>query len=514
MATLNLLLLEDNPLDAELVLGQLADAGLNCRATCVHTRADFRAALARGGLDLILSDYSLPGFDGAEALVTARSVCPDVPFIFVSGAIGEEAAIETLTGGATDYVLKHRLERLVPAVRRAVREAADRAERRRLENELRRRADELAEADRRKDNFLALLAHELRNPLAPVRNSLEILHRQGLPDPTSRHAWEIMDRQVENLSRLVDDLLDVSRITRDKIRLRRERVDLSAAVRMAVEAARPLIDRKRHRLATAYAPDPLWVDADRVRVEQVATNLITNAAKYTDPGGEVTVTTRAEGGEGVLSVRDTGIGIAPEAQPHVFEMFVQADHDPDRAQGGLGLGLTLVRRLVELHGGRVAVASEGLGRGSEFTARLPLLQAAEPPAETLREAPQAARPAAGQRVLVVDDNVDAAESLAMLLEMAGHQVRVAHDGPAAVAAARVHRPQLTVLDIGLPGMNGYEVARRLRADPATQGGTLVAVTGWGQQEDRRRSREAGFDHHRTKPVDPEEILRLLAPAAG
>ncbi len=511
---LRVLLLEDNALDAELVLHQLSEGGVSCAADQVNSRAGFEAALVRGEWDVILADYSLPGFNGLTALRMARERCPDIPFLFVSGAIGEEVAIETLKAGATDYVLKHRLERLVPAVRRALAEARERSERKRLESELRRRVEELADADRRKDEFLAMLSHELRNPLAPVRNSLQLMWHHGLPDPTFRRAWEIMDRQVENLSRLVDDLLDVSRITRGKIHLRKGSLNLTVVAETAVESARPLAEKHGHTLTASFAAEPLWIEADRVRLDQIAGNLLTNAVKYTDPGGRIEVRTRRDDNEAVLSVRDTGIGIASEALASVFDLFVQADRSPDRSQGGLGIGLTLARRLVELHGGTIAVASEGLGKGSEFTVRFPLLRdegrgkrderSKDNSASSLIPHPSSLP----LRVAVVDDNRDGAESLAMLLRLWGQTVEVAHDGPAAVRLLGDFRPELALIDIGLPGMDGYQVARQVRGSHGPRL-VLAAMTGYGQDEDRRRSREAGFDYHLTKPVDPAVLLELV-----
>jgi signal transduction histidine kinase len=287
VSKLRLLLLEDSPLDAELIVTHLAEGGFDCDASRVQTRADFEAALAGDCPDLILADFLMPSFDGVTALKMAQERCPDVPFLFVSGAMGEEVAIETLKSGATDYVLKQRLERLVPAVRRALREAAERAERRRLEEALRQRAEELAEAARRKDEFLATLAHELRNPLATVRNAVQLMQLHGVADPTLERARDIIERQTRNLARLVDDLLDLSRIGRGKMELRRERVELSATAGLAVESVRPLLDSRQHRLTVELAAEPLWLDADPVRLEQVITNLLSNAAKYTDPGGQV-----------------------------------------------------------------------------------------------------------------------------------------------------------------------------------------------------------------------------------
>jgi two-component system CheB/CheR fusion protein len=514
VSNLRILLLEDNALDAELVLSHLAEGGLEYTPARVQTREEFQAALENGCPDLILSDYALPGFDGAGALALAQKLCPHVPFLFVSGAMGEEVAIETLKSGATDYVLKQHLERLVPAVRRALREAEARAQRERLEEELRRRAAELAESDRRKDEFLALLAHELRNPLAPIRNALQVMRLRGLGDPALERARDIIDRQVQSLARLVDDLLDVSRISRGKAELRRERVDMSSVATAAVETSRPLIEKRRHRLMVDLCQEPLPLDADPIRLQQVLTNLLNNAAKYTDPGGEIRLTTAREDQEAVVRVRDTGIGIPPEMQARVFDLFMQADRATDRAQGGLGIGLTLVRRLVELHGGRVRVFSPGPGQGSEFTVRLPL--AAPAAAETPAPAVPAAEPAPSggrpKRVVVVDDNRDGAESLAMLLRLWGHDVLVAHDGPTALVKVKEERPDVVLLDIGLPGMDGYQVARRLREHGSGRP-VLVALTGFGHEDARRRSREAGFDHHLTKPVDPADLQRLLAAPA-
>jgi PAS domain S-box-containing protein len=369
---------------------------------------------------------------------------------------------------------------------------------------------ETQEADRRKDEFLAMLSHELRNPLAPIRNALHLISLPGAPAETAARAREVLGRQVQHLVRLVDDLLDVSRVMRGRIELRKEPVELASVVARAVETAQPLIDAAGHQLAVSLPAEPLRVEGDLVRLAQVVANLLNNAAKYTERGGRVTLRVGPADGMAMLSVKDTGIGIAPELLPHVFDLFVQADQSLARSQGGLGIGLTLVRSLTELHGGSVQARSEGPGRGSEFIIRLPLLSgqtAAAPPPET--DGGAAARPA-GRRILVVDDNVDAAESLAALLRLTGHEVWTAYDGPAALDAARTRRPDTVLLDIGLPGLSGYDVARRLRTEPGLEQALLVAVTGWGQDEDRRRAREAGFDHHLTKPVEPVALEALLA----
>jgi PAS domain S-box-containing protein len=387
--------------------------------------------------------------------------------------------------------------------------ARDITERKHLEEELRRRAEALAEADRQKDEFLAMLSHELRNPLAPIRTAAQILRLRGMNDPTLQRASEIVERQVRHMARLVDDLLDVSRITHGVVELRLELVDLTAISRQAVENSRALIEERGHELSLSLPATSLWVEADPTRLDQVVENLLNNAAKYTEPGGHIWVTARYEGEEIVLRVRDTGIGIAPELLPRVFDLFTQADRSLDRSQGGLGIGLTLVRRLVELHGGQVEAHSPGPGQGSEFVMRLPALPVASPGNSTQAGAAQepTGRP---KRVLVVDDNRDAATTLGDLLEMMGHTVQVVYDGPTAVQAARSFLPDVVLLDIGLPGMNGYEVARRLRDEVGPSRMVLVAVTGYGQEEDRQRARAGGFDYHLLKPIDIPALQEVLA----
>jgi PAS domain S-box-containing protein len=370
---------------------------------------------------------------------------------------------------------------------------------------------ELKEADRRKDEFLAVLAHELRNPLAPVRNAIEIL--RSLPPPSPQLQWthDVIDRQVRQLSRLVDDLLDVSRITSGKIELRKERVDLADAVRIALESSRPVIERGGHELTVRVTPEPVWLDADLARLAQVLSNLLNNAAKYTRPGGHIWVTAERRDGEALVSVRDNGLGIEPAMLARIFDMFTQAGSAGAHSQGGLGIGLTLVRRLVELHGGRVEARSEGIGRGSEFVVHLPVASAGSAADARREEAVAAAAIPASRRILVVDDHRDAADSLCMLLKSRGHDVRVAYDGIEAVGAAVTFHPDVVLLDIGLPKLSGHEAARRIR-DARGDDVTLVAVTGWGQEEDRRRAREAGFDHHLVKPVDLQAITRIIEKA--
>jgi PAS domain S-box-containing protein len=382
--------------------------------------------------------------------------------------------------------------------------ARDITERRHAEQERR-------EADRRKDEFLAMLAHELRNPLAPLRNALHLFELPDLDPAETKELRAMMQRQVEYLIRLVDDLLDVSRIMRGKIELRKEPLELAEIVARAVETVRPGLDVRGHALTIALPPDPVRLEGDLVRLSQVLANLLNNAIKYTEPGGRIVFSAACERDEVVVRVRDTGSGIPQEMLPRVFDAFVQVAGTVARSQGGLGIGLTLVRRLVELHGGSVSAHSEGPGKGSEFVVRLPLLDfhiSGKSEGDCPKRQSKIDNPKS-RRVLVVDDSADAALSLAKLLRQRGHEVRVAHDGPSALAAARGDPPEVAFLDIGLPGMDGCELARRLRQEPRLRGALLVALTGWGQEEDRQRTRAAGFDHHLTKPADPEALHRLL-----
>ncbi len=365
----------------------------------------------------------------------------------------------------------------------------------------------LADANRRKDEFLATLAHELRNPLAPIRNGLQVL--KAGRDPIAAEATRaMMERQLGQMVRLVDDLLDVSRINSGKLELRLERVELAAVVRNAVETSRPLIDRHGHELTVTLPADPVPLDADPVRLAQVFSNLLNNAAKYSEPGGRIALTAEVEAGTVAVRVRDDGIGIAPAQLAGVFDIFAQVQTALDKSEGGLGIGLSLVKGLAAMHGGTASVTSGGLGRGSEFVVRLPLADAAT--AASPVAATEPGRRGAGRRVLIVDDNVDSAESLADLLTLSGHEARTAHDGLAGVAAAEAFRPDVVVMDLGMPKLNGYEAARRIRAEPWGAAVVLVAQTGWGSAEDRRKTREAGFDHHLVKPVDPAAMLKMLA----
>jgi PAS domain S-box-containing protein len=372
----------------------------------------------------------------------------------------------------------------------------DMTERKRVEQEL-------SDSDRRKDEFIATLAHELRNPLAPLRNCLQILSvaRDGEAAAAAR---AMMERQLSKMVGLIDDLLDLSRISQGKIELRKERVDLGRLVFDTIETTRPSIEQAGHAIHIAVPDVPVFVDGDVTRLSQVFTNLLTNAAKYTERGGRIDVTLSPDA---VVTVRDTGIGIPQEMLPKIFDMFTQVDRSIERSEGGLGIGLWLVRRLVELHGGTVEAQSDGPGKGSTFVVRLPR---ATGPATTAAAAPSASSPHVGRRIVVVDDNRDSAMSLALMLQLMGNEVRTAHDGAEGIEAAAAFRPDVMLLDLGMPRLNGYDAARKIREQPWGKDLVLVALTGWGQDSDRARSREAGFDHHLVKPVEPATLERLLA----
>jgi signal transduction histidine kinase len=553
----NILLVDDQPNNLRALEAILEQLGQNL--VQARSGADALRRLLDTDFALILMDVQMPDLDGLEtaALIRQRERTRHVPIIFLTAFERDDGKLlHGYSLGAVDFLLKP----IVPAIllskarvfvelsrkteqlrqnerrehERRLAEERQRWEMDRLRAEaerekrnaevLARKNEELArtvaereraeaalrDADRRKDEFLAMLAHELRNPLAPVLNALHVLRLHGPLAPELDQARAMAERQVRNMARLIDDLLDVSRITRGKIQLRKQPVELGPALARAAEASRPLLHERGHQLEVSGPPEPVWLDADPTRLEQILTNLLSNAAKYTEPGGKIWLTAAADGDGVVLSVRDTGIGIPPDKLESIFEMFMQVERSLDSpAQWGLGIGLALVRSLVGLHGGRVSAHSEGPGRGSEFVVRLPRLRQAvveRPPPEPAA----AVNGGRALRVLVVDDNKDAANSLALLLNLKGHQVSLAHDGPAALEAARTARPEVIILDIALPGMDGYEVARRLRAEEGDRHPLLVAMTGYGQEEDRRRSRLAGFNHHLVKPVDFQELQNLFA----
>jgi PAS domain S-box-containing protein len=385
--------------------------------------------------------------------------------------------------------------------------------------ERKRAEDALREADMRKDEFLATLAHELRNPLAPLRNGLQVIARSRHDPEAISHAREMMERQLQQMVRLVDELLDVSRISRGTLQLRKERVELVTIIQSAVETSRPLIEAAGHEFLISIPREQILLDADTTRLAQVFTNLLANAAKFTPSHGRIEFTVRRRDLYVVVSVKDNGVGIPPRMLTNVFDMFRQVEGTAERPQTGLGIGLTIARRLVEMHGGSIEASSEGTGRGSEFTVRLPIANqaafggeggpTAQPPLPNLEPPPP--EPARVRRkVLVVDDNEDSALSMAMVLKIMGHDVRTAFDGVAALRVAEEFRPEVVLMDIGMPKLNGYDACHLLREQPWAGDILMVALTGWGQDEDRRRSFEAGFDQHLVKPVEPEEIKKLLA----
>ncbi len=377
----------------------------------------------------------------------------------------------------------------------------------------------LRDAARRKDEFLAMLAHELRNPLSAVRNATQVLQLPDVPPEHAEWAKGIIDRQVRHLARLIDDLLDVSRITRGKVELRRQRVEASAIVNAAVDSVRPVIEEKEQRLSVSFLPGTLWCEVDTTRLEQVLINLLSNATRFTPSGGQIRLSARHDGQRIHFVVEDTGVGIEPNQLERMFELFAQGDRSSARTEGGLGIGLTLVKQIVELHGGRVSAHSEGSGKGSRFTVSLPAIPLPRPASSSN---PAGSRPASAgvgsgtslatrgpSRILIVDDNVDNALGLARLLQLLGHEVRIAHDGPSAIEAVHQDRPDVLMLDIGLPGMDGYQVAGTLRSEPDMSSLVIIAVTGYGQDEDRRKSLAAGCNHHLVKPVDYQTLVSLL-----
>ena len=492
--------------DASLVEAMLQRDGIACKP-CVDD-VELARDLERGAAAILVTEEAAADTQGRLAgLIARQPPWSDIPVLLLtrrgadSPVVGR--ALETL-GNVTLLERPVRVGALASAVRSALRA-------RERQYETRAYLEEREQANDRKDMFLATLAHELRNPLAPIRNSLAIL-RMSAPQPNAEALHEIMERQINHMVRLVDDLMEVSRITRGKIELRRSTVELASILAAAIETSRPLIDGGGHQLTVSLPSEPLVLDADPMRLAQVFANLINNAAKYTDPGGRIAITARREGESAVITVTDNGVGIPAHALNMVFEMFAQAEPANSRSQTGLGIGLTLVRNLVDMHGGNVTAASEGRGRGSQFTVRLPLTARPQVDKANAAIAAPSVRPL--PRVLVVDDNRDAADSLGALLQIMGAEVRVAHDGFAALEEFDTFHPGVVVLDLGMPELDGYEVARRIRKRPDSRETLLVALTGWGQEKERLSTKAAGFDHHLIKPVDLDSMKAVLAARAG
>lgn len=488
--------------DAALIETMLRSVHVECR-TCADIDELLRE-LERGAGAVLVAEEALSDNDHRlPATVARQPAWSDLPILLLTRPGADSSFVERATSTLGNLTLLERPVRVVAlasAIRSALRARARQYQTRAylLEREL---------ADRRKDEFLATLAHELRNPLAPIRNWVNVLRLSGSGEH-GQEVWDMMDRQVTHMVRLVDDLMELSRITRGKIDLRLELIELVSVVAAAVEASRPLIESAGHKLTVSVPEEPLVVRADAVRLAQVFSNLLNNAVKYTESGGRITLVVRREGESAMVSVTDNGIGISPEALPRVFDMFVQVDGRERRPQTGLGIGLTLVRSLVEMHGGRVEAHSEGIGQGSQFVVRLPLF-AGVPVSEDVRRAGVPTFRGL-TRVLVVDDNRDAADSLAALLTTIGADARVAYDGKSALDLLDPFQPAGIFLDLGMPGMDGYELARRIRSRPDARDTVLVALTGWGQERDRRRTEAAGFNYHLAKPADLDTLQRVLA----
>jgi signal transduction histidine kinase len=503
--------LEENLLSLEALLRR--DGLVLLKA---HSGDEALELLLQYDFALALVDVQMPGLTGFELaeLMRGNERTRRVPIIFVTaGSADSQRRFRGYEAGAVDFIhkpieadiLRSKADIFFDLYRQRQQIAIQR-------DELKAHSDALEEADRRKDEFLATLAHELRNPLAPLRHGLDILRRS----PDSGDAAQIrdmMDRQLVHLVRLIDDLLDVSRISQGKIELRKERIQAADVLSAALESSRPLIDSAGHSLTIDVPPEPIWLDADLTRLAQVVGNLLNNAAKYTPEGGRIGLSLRADGGDAVIAVSDNGLGIPADMQSQVFQLFAQVENHSDRARGGLGIGLALAKQLVAMHDGSVAAESAGSGQGSVFTVRIPF---AAVDVETQPEAEQpAARSASTQplKVLVVDDNVDVAQTVGWMLEEIGHQYHLVHDGRQALQAAREFRPDAILLDIGLPVMDGYAVCRAFRQDDLFKGALIIAQTGWGQKRDKTLASDAGFDHHLVKPVAYDELERVLADRA-
>jgi signal transduction histidine kinase len=451
-------------------------------------------AMTRQEHDVYLVDYRLGMHDGLELLREPFLV--GKPVIMLTGLDDSDVDLKAMAAGAADYLVKGKID--APLLERSIRYAIER-----------KRAEEsLKNADRRKEEFLATLAHELRSPLAPIRNGLQLMKLAKDDAVVVEQARTMMERQLGHLVRLVDDLLDVNRINLGKLELRKEPIEMASVVREAVEISRPLIEACGHELTVTLPPEPVYLDADLTRLAQVFSNLLNNAAKYSEPGGRIWLSAERQGNNVVVTVKDMGVGIPAEMLPKVFDMFTQVDRTLDRSQAGLGIGLSLVKNLVEMHGGCVEARSDGPGNGSEFVVRL--TASVEKRGQVTQSAVMRQKCEAKYRILVVDDNRDTAGSLAMILQMMGNDTRTAYDGEEAVAAASEFQPDVILLDLELPKLDGYEACRRIRKQPGGKELVIIAQTGYGQAEDRRRTHQAGFDYHIVKPLDPDALLKLLA----
>ena len=518
----NILLVDDQPsklLTYEAILGELGENLIKATSA-----SEALQCLLDNEIAVVLVDVCMPELDGYElaAMIRQHPRFQKTSIIFVSAILMTD--LDRLRGyqsGGVDYVpvpvvpeilrakvsIFAELFRKTRALERLNAELEERVAERTAALEA--TTHQLQEANHRKDEFLAMLAHELRNPLAPIRTAVQLLRLKELTEPHRRRARDVIERQVEHLVNLIDDLLDVSRITRGMITLQLEPVLVGAIVARAVETARPAIDSHRHSLELDLPDELISVEGDKTRLVQVIANILHNAAKFMDPGGRIRLRVWRDGQNAVIQISDTGIGIAPELLPTIFELFTQVHSKSERAQGGLGIGLALVRRLTEMHGGSVTAESEGPGRGATFNVRLPMLVPQLAALSTRKRESGAIPSLEPQRILVADDNYDAAEALTLQLQLAGHEVRTAHDGVEAVELAKTFDPDIVLLDLGMPKMDGYEAARQLRLSPTTSRAKLIALTGWGQQQDRDRTTDAGFDAHLVKPVAEAQLFKAL-----
>ena len=530
---LQILHLEDNLLDAELVEAHLLESGWQFEIERVETQSEFTAAVAKHCYGLILADYSLPSFDGVRALSIAREHCPEVPFIIISGALGEELAIETLKTGATDFVLKHRLDRLAPAVARALREAEERAARLKAERDLQdllEREQEARlkaeEANRLKDEFLATVSHELRTPLNAIYGWAKLMCNNVLSDSDKRIAVEVIERNARAQIQLVEDLLDVSRTITGKLRLDIKSVDATSIIGIAIEAARPAATAKSIEIRSELDSSVKTIFADASRLQQIVWNLLSNAVKFTRANGRVTVGLRERANTVEISVTDTGEGIAPEFLPFVFERFRQAEQGTTRTHGGLGLGLAIVKNLVEMHGGSVMAMSEGVGRGATFIVLLPQTTASHRPraahddnaavAHSIHSTDNGNRTLrrdalTGLRILAVEDDADSRELLKLLLEQSGAQIALAASAGEAWQKLCETEFDLLISDLGMPFEDGYDLIKKIRLPNCAlnQHISAVALTGFARAEDERRARQAGFDAHIAKPIEPANLISVI-----
>ncbi|MBD2777570.1 response regulator [Iningainema tapete] len=537
MSGLRFLLLEDSPLDAELIHAQLTEGGISCIIVHVKTEQEFQAELEQCNFDLILSDYSLPSFNGITALAMARQMCPEIPFIFVTATMGEEVAIETLKSGATDYVLKQRMERLPSSVHRALREAEERRARKLAEAEIRRQKQELEQANRVKDEFLAVLSHELRSPLNAILGWSKLIRTRQLDSVTLNRALETIERNAKQQTQLIEDLLDISRIIRGKLSLTPQPTNLIPVIEAAIETMRLAAIAKSVDLEfrilghealgngdtnsqSTIENSQFQVLGDANRLQQVIWNLLSNAIKFTPQGGKVEVLLSPtpslphSPSSAQLTVKDTGIGINPDFLPYVFDSFRQADGTTTRKHGGLGLGLAIVRHLVELHGGNVTAQSPGIGLGATFTVTIPLKAALTTKAEVTSAPvapPTPLTPLQGVRILVVDDDADSLEFLVFALENYGALTTAVSSAREALSALASFQPDVLISDIGMPEADGYALIRQVRALSPTFGGIpAVALTAYAGDKNSFEALAAGFTLHLSKPVIPDELVQAIA----